>query len=107
MNVVESIFLRVSLLSFDLSDALFYEHLTNYDTNDFLSTDYESSCFSGKYVTGEDINDSYFSKLHDLRNDTAQEQRRFATMDSTGSAALPPGSHHGCENLSNDKRTRA
>ena len=68
--------------------------------------DYESSCFSGKYVTGENINDSYFSKLHDLRNDTAQEQRRFARMDS-GSAALPPGSHHGCENLSNDKRTRA
>ncbi|KAL7489908.1 hypothetical protein ACHAW6_015659 [Cyclotella cf. meneghiniana] len=69
--------------------------------------EYETSCFSGKYVTGENINDSYFSKLHDLRNDTAQEQRRFARIESNGSSALPPGSHHGCENLSNDKRTRA
>ncbi|KAL3783997.1 hypothetical protein ACHAWO_000369 [Cyclotella atomus] len=68
---------------------------------------YESSCFSGQYVTGEDIDSEYFSKLHDLRNDTAQEKRRTAVLDSTGSAALPPGSHHGCENLSNDKRTRA
>jgi amidophosphoribosyltransferase len=74
----------------------------------FLCTkDYESSCFSGQYVTGEDIDSEYFSKLHDLRNDTAQEKRRTAVLDSTGSAALPPGSHHGCENLSNDKRTRA
>ena len=68
---------------------------------------YESSCFSGKYVTGEDINDSYFSKLHDLRNDDAKLKR----MESTGAAqaGLPPGSHDGCENLSNDKRgtTRA
>eukprot|EP00956_Cyclotella_meneghiniana_P036885 scaffold131791_cov61-Cyclotella_meneghiniana.AAC.2 len=67
--------------------------------------EYESSCFSGKYVTGEKIDDAYFTKLHDIRNDTAQESRRFTKMDSTGSL-LPPGSHHGCENLSNDKRTR-
>ncbi|KAL7540432.1 hypothetical protein ACHAXR_010109 [Thalassiosira sp. AJA248-18] len=63
---------------------------------------YESSCFSGKYVTGEEIDDSYFTKLHDLRNDSAKQER----LESTGAAqaGLPPGSHDGCENLSNDKR---
>mmetsp|Transcript_12846 Transcript_12846/g.23087 ORF Transcript_12846/g.23087 Transcript_12846/m.23087 type:complete len:540 (+) Transcript_12846:236-1855(+) len=65
---------------------------------------YESSCFSGTYVTGERINDPYFTKLHDLRNDTAKLKK----LESTGSvqAGLPPGSHDGCENLSNDKRGR-
>ena len=78
--------------------------LTKCDTFTMV-IEYESSCFSGKYVTGEKIDDAYFTKLHDIRNDTAQESRRFTKMDSTGSL-LPPGSHHGCENLSNDKRTR-
>jgi len=63
--------------------------------------EYESSCFSGKYVTGEDINDEYFAKLHDQRNDDAKTK----LLSSTGS--LPPGSHDGCENLSNDKRGTA
>lgn len=61
---------------------------------------YESSCFSGIYVTGESIKDPYFSKLHELRNDTAKLKRQ----ESTGASQLPPGSHDGCENLSNDKR---
>lgn len=63
---------------------------------------YESSCFSGNYVTGETINDSYFSKLHEVRNDGAKLKR----LESSGAAqsGLPPGSEHGCENLSNDKR---
>ena len=67
---------------------------------------YESSCFSGTYVTGEDINDNYFSKLHELRNDDAQEARRESMVGAAQAAGLPPGSHHGCENLSNDKRER-
>merc|ERR1712194_496211 len=58
---------------------------------------YESSCFSGTYVTGESIQDPYFTKLHALRNDTAKLQRQ----DSMG---LPPGSHNGCENLLNGTR---
>lgn len=63
---------------------------------------YESSCFSGNYVTGETINDPYFQKLFALRNETAKKER----LESTGAAqaGLPPGSNHGCENLSNDKR---
>ena len=67
------------------------------------STAYESSCFSGSYVTGEKIGDEYFTKLHDLRNDSAKVKQ----LESTGAATvgLPPGSNEGCENLSNDKRT--
>ncbi|KAL7540191.1 hypothetical protein ACHAWF_006619 [Thalassiosira exigua] len=61
---------------------------------------YESSCFSGTYVTGETINDPYFVKLHELRNDTAKLKK----LERKGSLTLPPGSHDGCENLSNDKR---
>lgn len=63
---------------------------------------YESSCFSGSYVTGEKIDDSYFTKLHELRNDTAKLKR----LESTGEAGMPPGSYDGCENLSNDKSDR-
>lgn len=59
---------------------------------------YESSCFSGSYVTGQNINDTYFSKLHDLRNDSAQKTKRESTLGA--------GSNHGCENLSNDQRDR-
>lgn len=65
--------------------------------------DYETSCFSGTYVTGENIDDEYFAKLHNLRNDSAKETRR---RESTTNG-LPPGSHDGCENLSNDKRVRS
>mmetsp|Transcript_14174 Transcript_14174/g.28922 ORF Transcript_14174/g.28922 Transcript_14174/m.28922 type:complete len:111 (+) Transcript_14174:21-353(+) len=74
------------------------------------STAYETSCFSGTYVTGETINDDYFTKLHDLRNDDA----KLKQLESTGAAqaakaGMPPGSHDGCENLQNDRRgaTRA
>lgn len=64
----------------------------------FLLKAYESSCFSGSYVTGQNINDTYFSKLHDLRNDSAQKTKRESTLGA--------GSNHGCENLSNDQRDR-
>jgi hypothetical protein len=64
-------------------------------------TEYETSCFSGKYVSGgATINDEYFTKLHALRNDNAKMQR----VDSQSN--MPPGSHDGCENLSNDKRVQ-
>ena len=39
-------------------------------------TEYETSCFSGKYVSGgATINDEYFTKLHALRNDNAKMKR--------------------------------
>lgn len=49
---------------------------------------------------GATINDEYFTKLHALRNDNAKMQR----VDSQSN--MPPGSHDGCENLSNDKRVQ-
>jgi hypothetical protein len=56
-------------------------------------------------VTGESINDEYFVKLHDLRNDDAKLKK----LESTGVVqaaivGLPPGSNDGCENLQNDRR---
>ena len=56
-------------------------------------------------MTGETINSDYFTKLHERRNDDAKLKR----LESTGAAqaGLPPGSHDGCENLSNDKRGTA
>ncbi|KAL3762657.1 hypothetical protein ACHAWU_001602 [Discostella pseudostelligera] len=63
--------------------------------------EYETSCFSGTYVTGASINDEYFAKLHELRNDDAKIKRLETNGTESG---MPPGSHDGCENLSNDKR---
>ena len=37
---------------------------------------FDTSCFSGIYVTGQTIDDPYFAKLHEQRNDTAQEHSR-------------------------------
>lgn len=80
------------------------------EAGDCSDQSYETSCFSGTYVTGETINDDYFTKLHDLRNDDA----KLKQLESTGAAqaakaGMPPGSHDGCENLQNDRRgaTRA
>ncbi|KAL3807537.1 hypothetical protein ACHAXA_002576 [Cyclostephanos tholiformis] len=65
--------------------------------------DYETSCFSGTYVTGANIDDEYFSKLHELRNDDAKLKREEREPLQAG---MPPGSNDGCENLSNDKRVQ-
>lgn len=43
--------------------------------NNYLKK-FDTSCFSGIYVTGETIDDPYFTKLHDQRNDDAQEYAR-------------------------------
>jgi amidophosphoribosyltransferase len=74
-------------------------------------TKFDTSCFSGKYVTGEEIGDEYFSHLHELRNDKAQEERRGSATGETDSKGgdrkrpLPRQSNDGCEGMSNDKRT--
>ena len=66
---------------------------------------FDSSCFSGSYVTGEKIGDDYFTKLHDMRNDDAKEKRkRGPESNSTDSPIKKPvQSYNGCETLSNDK----
>ena len=71
-------------------------------------TEFDTSCFSGKYVTGQKIGDAYFRELHELRNDEAQEKRRKAdTASENGDRkrALPRQSNDGCESMSNDKRS--
>ena len=69
---------------------------------------FDTSCFSGIYVTGESIQDAYFDRLHAERNDGAKEQRKRG-VDANGDvgtpAKKPMASHDGCESVSNDKRT--
>ena len=68
-------------------------------------TDFDHSCFSGTYVTGEKIDDAYFNRLHELRNDTAkQRQKRGHGDKENGSNKKPAASNDGCEPMSNDKR---
>jgi len=68
---------------------------------------FDTSCFSGTYVTGEDISDSYFSNLHELRNDEAQTTRNSSHLGSKSSIdsknKMPMQSYHGCETVSNDR----
>jgi len=69
---------------------------------------FDTSCFSGEYVTGEKIGDEYFTRLSNRRNDAAQTQRNSSFMSSTSSASLASTrkqSNNGCESVSNDKRS--
>jgi amidophosphoribosyltransferase len=51
---------------------------------------FDTSCFSGTYVTGEKPGDKYFQRLHELRNDEAQH-------------GIKPGFNaSSCESMSND-----
>jgi len=68
---------------------------------------FDTSCFTGTYVTGEDVNDDYFKKLHELRNDSAQESRRLpgAVTPKKNSIQLTGANNdEGCESVHNDKR---
>lgn len=69
---------------------------------DLPLTEFETSCFSGTYVTGEKIGDSYFEKLHNLRNDSAKKTRRQSSLSASN--VRPQSSTDGCESVSNDKR---
>jgi amidophosphoribosyltransferase len=76
---------------------------------------FDTSCFSGVYVTGEKIDDDYFHRLHALRNDNAKRTREG---DDTGNGNSEHNKSHkktcmapdmkyrqhdgGCESLSNN-----
>lgn len=64
-------------------------------------TKFDTSCFSGIYVTGERIGDDYFSKLHELRNEGAKEKRALSNGGTTTNRPLQ--SNDGCEGMSNHK----
>jgi len=63
---------------------------------------FDTSCFTGEYVTGQTVGDSYFQRLHELRNDDAQESRR----GNRKKADVPnvTGEPQGCESVHNDQR---
>jgi amidophosphoribosyltransferase len=74
-------------------------------------TKFESSCFSGEYVTGERIGDEYFKKLYALRSDAAKEKKKRGSMSMSGGDCsedesspkkAPLQSDKGCETLQND-----
>ena len=84
--------------------------------NNYLKK-FDTSCFSGIYVTGETIDDPYFAKLHAQRNDAAQEYVRhgvtvlssepnetFQVEESPpkrGSSLISGGGGGSCESMSN------
>ena len=75
---------------------------------------FDTSCFSGEYVTGERIGDAYFERLHDKRNDDAKQAKEAKTPVKGGgpnggdalmeNGPLGESSHEGCEPVSNDMR---
>lgn len=69
---------------------------------------FDTSCFTGTYVTGQKIGDEYFGRLHKLRNDSAQELRRSGAVPSKPEipeeTITPSGGDEGCESMHNDKR---
>ena len=68
--------------------------------------EFDTSCFSGIYVTGEKIGDEYFKHLHALRNDEAQEEKRSSIASSNGSSRKRAlASNDGCEPMNNDTRS--
>mmetsp|Transcript_12144 Transcript_12144/g.18444 ORF Transcript_12144/g.18444 Transcript_12144/m.18444 type:complete len:579 (-) Transcript_12144:80-1816(-) len=73
-------------------------------------TTFDTSCFTGIYVTGEKIGDEYFGRLHQLRNDSAQESRRNGVAVPSSESEAPEetitssGGDEGCESMHNDKR---
>ena len=59
---------------------------------------FDTSCFSGKYVTGETIDDEYFQRLYNVRNEAAKQERN----NGSGMASAVQ-SNDGCESVANDK----
>eukprot|EP00934_Nitzschia_sp_Nitz4_P002479 Nitzschia sp. Nitz4//scaffold170_size48074//34977//36881//NITZ4_007110-RA/size48074-augustus-gene-0.35-mRNA-1//-1//CDS//3329538655//2469//frame0 len=68
-------------------------------------TAFDTSCFSGKYVTGETIGDEYFTRLFSTRNEDAKIARNSGVTTVKGDLpAKAKASNNGCEPVSNDVR---
>jgi amidophosphoribosyltransferase len=67
-------------------------------------TKFDTSCFSGSYVTGEKIGDAYFQQINDLRNDAAKQSRNTSGAGELGglTTSKPQQSNDGCESVQND-----
>ena len=75
-------------------------------------TEFDSSCFTAKYVTGETLGDEYFQELHRLRNDNAQHGNgKEETVQLEAEAAKVEVSRRGsntvCESMINDTSVKA
>mmetsp|Transcript_13096 Transcript_13096/g.27115 ORF Transcript_13096/g.27115 Transcript_13096/m.27115 type:complete len:308 (-) Transcript_13096:1468-2391(-) len=70
-------------------------------------TNFDTSCFSGTYVTGQKIGDSYFQKLYDLRNDDAKQKKLSSSGMGDMGISKPKQSNDGCESVQNDNRKEA
>lgn len=62
---------------------------------------FDTSCFNGKYVTGETIDSEYFQTLYMHRNESAKEIRKSSVNNLITAAAAGQGA---CESVHNDKR---
>ena len=72
--------------------------------NSFVA--FDTSCFSGEYVTGEKIGDAYFTRLYDLRNEDAKQLRNNGVANGEESKnQKPQSSSGGCEPVTNDTRS--
>jgi amidophosphoribosyltransferase len=67
---------------------------------------FDTSCFSGTYVTGEHIDDVYFQRISNLRNDAAKQTRKSGSMENGSPEKKPKQSNDGCESVSNDTRAK-
>ena len=57
-------------------------------------------------MTGETIDSAYFTRLHELRNDSAQAKRRLPFSKKIlekDEEAMAKASNHGCESMNNDQ----
>ena len=102
----------------DLDDLV--DSVASFATEERPLPRFDTSCFSGEYVTGERIGDAYFDRLHEQRNDGAKQAKDSNVggspmvtpmKDVDGSfrrsasvTALGESSHEGCEVMSNDVR---
>jgi len=64
---------------------------------------FDTSCFTGKYVTGETIGNKYFQRIHELRNDAAQEKRRGGKSQEEEAPLILNVENQGCESVHNDQ----
>jgi amidophosphoribosyltransferase len=68
-------------------------------------SEFDTSCFTGTYVTGEKLGDAYFTRLHEMRNDDAQHGSgggKPIELESVKLDYLNRRDSSGCEAMVND-----
>ena len=70
-------------------------------SEDYPLDAFDTSCFSGEYVTGEKMGDEYFTKLFNLRNDDAKQSQ---DKGATSKHLTTQQSNGGCESIPNEAK---